>query len=100
MSSKYPIPPLQNERESVTKENSHIISDMSSRYCETRKNLEIEKNQFLISQMISYTDLNAELNINNIKQRENERNILFLQRYPRLAVRHEMGLSWGTTSPR
>ena len=71
MASKYPRAPAQKERESVTKENSHIISDMLSRYCETRKNLEIEKNQFLIAQMISYTDLNAELNINNIKQREN-----------------------------
>ena len=100
MSCKYPIPPLQNKRESVTKENSHIISDMLSRYCETRKQLEIEKNQFLISQMISYTNLNAELNINTIKQRENEQNILFLERCPRLAVRYELGLSWGTTSPR
>lgn len=100
MSSKYPISPLQNERESVPKENLHIIRDMLSQYCETREKLEIEKNQFLISQMVSYTNVNAEIKINTLKQRENEQNILFLERYPVLAVRHAMGLSWGTTSPR
>ena len=100
MSSKYPISPLQNERESVPKENLHIIRDMLSQYRETRGKLEIEKNQFLISRMVSYTNVDAELNINTIKQRENEQNILFLERYPALAVRHDMGLSWGTTSPR
>ena len=59
-----------------------------------------KKNQFLISQMVSYTNVDTELNINTIEQRENKQNILFLERYPALAVRHTMGLSWGTTSPR
>jgi TATA-box binding protein (TBP) (component of TFIID and TFIIIB) len=100
MAFKFPISPLQNERESISKENSHIISDMFSQYHETQRKLEIEKNQFLVSQMVSYTNVDTELNINTIKQRENKQNILFLERYPGLAVRHVMGLSWGTTSPR
>jgi|TARA_B100000795_G_scaffold152656_1_gene114410 hypothetical protein len=100
MSFKCPISPLQNERETISKENFHIISDMLSQYDEIQRNLEIEKNQFLISQMVSYTNVDTELNINTIEQRENKQNILFLERYPALAVRHTMGLSWGTTSPR
>lgn len=73
-----------------------------SKYRETQRILEIEKNQLLISKMISYTvvDTDVEININAIKQRENEQNILFLERYPILAARHFMGLPWGSTSPR
>jgi len=102
MSSKYPISPLQNEIKSVPKEYFHIIADHLSKYRETQRILEIEKNQLLISKMISYTvvDTDVEININAIKQRENEQNILFLERYPILAARHFMGLPWGSTSPR
>ena len=100
MFSKHPIPPSQNEIKSVLKEHSHIINNILSQYHETQRKLVIEKNQFLISQMVSYTNVDTELHINAIKQRENKQNILFLERYPVLAVRHFTGLSWGTTSPR
>jgi hypothetical protein len=101
MSVKYPIAP---EYQKIPKEYYDAIGDLFTRYDVVREEIVIEKNQLRVEKMISYdyesSEIKKKFKALKIKNANNEHDILFLERYPVLAVRHSQGESWGTTSPR
>ena len=103
MSVKYPKIPYSDTR-NISKEHYYVLSDMFVRYKEIRGELQIEKNQLDVEKMVSYDyeshEIKAKFKDLIIRNANNEHDILFLENYPSIAVRHFLGESWGTTSPR
>lgn len=103
MSVKYPIKP-DRIHSKITIDDRKLIRTLLKKYHNIRKELFDKKNEIQIEKMMSFSldlaDIRKKLKIIKQKNNENENNILFLNNYPIIAIRHNMGLSWGTTSPR
>lgn len=100
MSVKYPNLP-DNNYDEITSDDRKLIDDQFKIYHKRRQNILAEKNYLLIEKMVSYgpnlDEISKKIQIINIKQKTNNHDILFLKEYPIIAIRHVMGLSWGTT---
>jgi len=101
MSVKYPV--IAQYR-NIPEEYCDAIGDLFTQYEGVREEIIIEKNQLRVEKMISYdyesVEIKKKFKALKIKNANNEHDILFLEKYPILAVRHSRRESWVTTSPR
>jgi hypothetical protein len=104
MSVKYPNAPSYKERMKIPKKDYHIVSDLFKKYRGIRHTLLMEKNDVHVGRMVSHdyesVIIKEKLEEIKIKNDKNEHDVHFLENYPALAIKHAMGESWGTTSPR
>ena len=103
MSVKYPTKPDRIHRK-ITIDDRKLIRTLLDQYHNIRKELFAEKKHLRIEKLMPFSpdlaNIRKKLKIIKQKNKENEHDILFLDNYPIIAIRHNMGLSWGTTSPR
>jgi len=100
MSVKHPIIPSRE----IPEEYCDLICDLFAQYEVIRGEIAVEKNQLRFEQIVSCdyesNKIKAKLDDLKLKNANNEHDILFLEKYPVMAVRHSLGESWGTSSPR